>query len=288
MNTGLHPDEWAISPAPHLGDTYFTCALAEAFLKRHGGSRVRIVVPHRFWKTLTLFPEARIAPLDPDAITTPFRSERGFRLQQPFYMRPLRFGSELLSVYRGQSLPFTKTYHDILDLPFPSFARPRVTEQARLSANRRFRRCGLPEGRTVILFPMAFSLRPLPERLWAEIARCFAARGLRVMTNRVGKSDICIPGTNPLSIPIDELIPLCELAGTVVASRCGVCDVLSSAHLDLRILYHRQKLEWQPLEGINAQWDLGPCGLEDHASYFRLGASENPNLFVERILAGGP
>ncbi len=288
MKTGLRPDEWAISPASHLGDTYFTCALAEAFLGRHGGSRVRIVVPPRLWKTLNLFPDARIAPLDPDDITTPFRNERGFRLQQPFYMRPLQFGSEFLSEYRGQTLPFTKTYHDILDLPFPSFAKPRVTEQARHSATRRFREYGLHEGRTVILFPLSFSLRGFTEEFWIEIARGFAARGFMVMTNRVGESDVCIPGTHPLSIPIDELIPLCEMAGTVVASRCGVCDVLSSAHIDLRILYHKQKLDWQPLAGINPQWDLGPCGLEDHATYIRMGASEPPNLFVERILAGGP
>ena len=286
MNTELLPDEWAISPAPHLGDTYITCALAEAFLKRHGGSRVRVVVPNRFWKTLNLFPDARIAPLDPGSVSAPFRKERGFRLQEPFYLRPPKFWSEFESAYHGQSLPFTRTYHDLLDLPFPSFAKPRVTQQVRDSADQLFREYGLPAGRTVILFPLTSSLVSFPESLWAQVALGFAARGFTVTTNLVNEFDFCIPGTSALRIPIDELIPVCEMAGTVVAARSGVCDVISSAQVDLRILYQRQDLDWSPLAGVTLQWDLGPCGLGDHATNFRMDVSESPSLFVERILAG--
>ena len=287
MTADPRADDWLIAPAPHLGDTYFTCALAEAFLDRHGGSRVRVVVPRRLWSVLTLFPNARVAPLDPAQLELPFREARGFRLGEPFHLRPLRFSGDFSAAYAGQTIPFTRTYHDLLELPFPAFARPCVPEAASDAAARRLRELGLPPRHTAILVPVSNSGPAFSASFWVDLAGALASRGWTVTTNvapdEAGRS---IPGTAPLPCPAGELIPVAEMAGLVVASRCGVCDLLSSARTDLRILYHRPQYEWSPLAGVKLRCDLAACGLEDGASYYQMGASEPRAEYIARIVAG--
>jgi hypothetical protein len=285
----LPADEWAIAPYPHLGDTYFTCALAEPFLARHGGSRVHVVVPRKLWSVLTLFPDARIAPLVPADVPAPFREGRGFRKGEPFHLHPLVHVKDFEEAYGGRSVPFTRTYHDLLELDFPSFTVPRVSFGMREAAARRLAGLSLPEGRTVLLVPISYSLATFSAAFWAELAAAFAAQGYVVATNVVPHElERAIPGTTPLPVPIEELIPVAELAGVVVASRCGVCDVLSSAETDLRVLYHRPQYDWTPLEGVRLLWDLGVCGLPDRARYFEMGAGEQRADFVARVVKGSP
>jgi len=285
----LSPDEWAIAPAPAVGDTFLTCSLAEAFLARRGGRRVRVVVPKRFWSLLSIFPDARIAPLDPDELAVPLADPPGIGPDVPFHVHPMKLADRFGLVYAGRTIPFTRPYHDMFELPFPSFARPRVPGPVRDAAAERFRALGLPPGRTVILVPIGHSLATFSVPFWVELASRFIAIGFAVVTNVAShETERCIPGTGPLSCPVGELIPIAELAGTVVASRSGVCDLLSSARIDLRILYHRPQYEWAPVPGVRLLWDLGECGLPDRATYYRMGGSEGIPAFAERVVAGPP
>ncbi|MBZ5587404.1 MAG: hypothetical protein LAO05_02485 [Acidobacteriia bacterium] len=289
MVVDLRADDWAIGPAPHLGDTYVTCALAEGFLARHGGTRVRVIVPPRLWSVLALFPDAAIEPLDPSELGTPFRETRGFRPGEPFHLRPLRFASDFEATYGGQTIPFTRTYHDLLELPFPAFSRPRVPASAHDAAARRLNDLGLPHGRTAIIVPTSYSAAAFSASFWADLAAALAARGWTVAANvGIHEAGRSIPGTRALPCPAEELIPIAEMAGLVVASRCGVCELISSAHTDLRILYHRPQYDWSPLAGVKLQVDLGACGLEDNAAYYRMGASEPRADFIARIVEGRP
>ena len=287
MTPGPRNGDWLIAPAPHLGDTYFTCALARAFLTRHGGDRVHVVVPRKLWGVLAIFPDAGVAPIDPADVTSPFREGRGFQRGEPFHLRPLRFSADFSAAYGGRCIPFTRTYHDLLELPFPSFARPHVPLRARDAAVRRLADLGLPPGRTAIVVPVSRSGAAFSGPFWADLAGALAARGWAVATNVAPeRPEQIIAGTTPLPCPPEELIPAAERAGLVVASRCGVCDLLSSAHTDLRIVYHRPQYEWSPLAGVELECDLGPCGMDDAARYFRMGASETRAEFIARVVAG--
>jgi hypothetical protein len=305
----IQPDEWMITPAPHLGDTYFTCALTEAHLQRNGGSLVRIVVPKKLWSLLKIFPGTRVAPIDPDDVPVAFRQTGSASLLHPYFSHVDEFwnyarledqeGERIIAFhasinfrnffelkYMGRTFPFTKSYHELLELPFPSFARPSVSPEIRADAEERLRKLDLPFGRTVILVPFTKSLTPFSEHIWNDLSAAFKAKGYVVATNvSVDQLHRCVPGTIPLACPPEELIPIAELAGTVVASRCGVCDILSSARTDLRILYQKSYLEWSPMPKVKLECDLGPCGLEDHASYFRMGDSEPESEFIERIVS---
>jgi hypothetical protein len=276
---------WIISPAPHLGDTYFTASLVEPFLKYHGGNEVAVVVPKGLRGMFKLFPDARISWMDPATQTGPYRETLGFLPGEPFYLRPAKHWTHFYFAYIGRSLPFTRMYHDLLKLPFPSFVRPQVPRESMNSARNRMRQLDFPEGRTVILFPICKSLTQLRLDFWEGVANGFRSQGFVVATNVApNQPETCIAGTRPLSCPADELIPIAEYAGAVISARSGVCDVLATARTDLRIVYHRASAEWNPLRGISVQWDLAICGLDDHASYYRMQEEESYADFANRVV----
>ena len=157
----------------------------------------------------------------------------------------------------------------------------------RANAKQRMQKLDLPESKTVILVPVSKSLTPFPVWLWEELAFFLSNRGYVVVTNvPASQMELCVPLTMPLACPPEELIPIAELAGVVISARCGVCDVLSTANTDLRIIYQRPTVEWKPMKDVTMEWDLGPCGLEDRATYIRLGVYETPGDFIQRILEG--
>ena len=146
-----------------------------------------------------------------------------------------------------------------------------------------------PEGKTVILVPVCKSLIPLPPGFWEAVSNELRSRDLVVATNVApNQPEACIPGTRPISCPPDELIPIAEFAGAVISARSGVCDVLSSARTDLRIVYQRVSVEWNPLRETKMEWDLGICGLDDNASYFRMREGESDAEFANRVVTIQP
>lgn len=208
-------------------------------------------------------------------------------MQEPFYLRPFNVLDAFANAYAGGEMPFTRAYHDLLDLPFPSFEPPTVPETVRHTAEQRMMELNLPRGRTVILVPVSKSLTPFSTWFWNDLAEVFLKQGYSVATTvSFDQLQRCAAGTTLLECPSEELIPVAEWAGTVVSARCGVCDILSSAHIDLRIVYQRPHVEWSPLQGVTVLWDLGDCGLEDHATYYRVGISEPQIDFVHRVAAG--
>ena len=278
--------EWIIVPAPHLGDTYFTCALASAFLKQHGGSRVRVAVPKSLWGIVRLFEGEPVSATDPDAIEVPVLKTRGTSPADPFELRPIDHWNYFTFRYFGQRLPFTRMYHDLLELAFPSFAPPEVPGDIRRSAEDRMKSLDLPAGKSVILVPFSKSLASFEPNFWERLAETLKSRGYVVATNvTASQMDSCIQGTRPLQCPGEELISVAEMAGMVIASRCGVCDILSTAQTDLRILYQSPQMEKLRMPGVTLEWDLGPCGLQDRATYYRMQLHEPNGDFIQRILS---
>ncbi len=307
--SSIGPEDWAVIPKFHIGETYFAFAAAPAILARHGGQRVKVLTPDYLGDIGRLFAHHPVDHVDiRDVPGESVRHQPGFRLGEPFYWHPLEKASELIRSYAGGTVAFSRMYLDMLDLPLAgTFGAPRITVEVRDAARARFDRLGLPTGQTVILAPTSRTLQAPPAEFWQRLIGRLHAQGWTVCQNlsaaeqRAGGG---LDGCVPLDCPLSELLPLAELAGWVVSARTGICDLLSTAKSRLTIVATHRALNpigpslslqrtnvlyriLRPaLPPTRVLWDLASCGLPDTAEYFYLGKGESAEAFTDRVLAG--
>lgn len=105
---------------------------------------------------------------------------------------------------------------------------PRITETMRTRADDLARQHGIAPGRSLVLCPYAGSYPQDAYAHFTALARIAKQAGYHVVTS-VAANERPIPDTAGVFIPFDLLIPFCELAGSVVALRSGVSDILAGA-----------------------------------------------------------
>jgi hypothetical protein len=86
----------------------------------------------------------------------------------------------------------------------------------------------VPRGRGVLLAPYAKSVVPVPWSFWVKTAERHTSQGDIVATLVHGHEDP-VPGTLAIQIPIPEMLDAVEHAGTFIALRSGLCDVVHTA-----------------------------------------------------------
>ncbi len=86
----------------------------------------------------------------------------------------------------------------------------------------------LAPARTVLLAPYAKSVLPVAPSFWEDTAELYASRGYTVATVVHGEEDP-VPGTVALEVEIADLLEVAEHAGTFIALRSGLCDVVHGA-----------------------------------------------------------
>ncbi len=305
----IDAEDWAVIPKFHLGETYFAFAAAPAILARHGGRRVKVIVPDHLGDIGRLFAHHPVDHVDIRAVPTEsIRSAPGFRRGEPFYWHPLEKAPELIRSYVGATVAFSRMYLDMLGLPVEgTFGPPRLPADVAEAARRRFERLGLVAGRTVIVSPTGRTLTPPPTEFWQRLVARLRSQGWTVCQNMSAaeaEAGEGLPGCVPLVCPLSELLPLAELAGWVISARTGVCDLLSTAKVRLTVVATYRALNpvgagsaraetagalyrmMNPVrEPTRVLWDLASCGLPDGATYFYLGKNEPSEAFVDRVLA---
>ena len=97
----------------------------------------------------------------------------------------------------------------------------------------------LIEGKTVLLAPYTNYLKPLPNKIWIEIADRLKKRGFSVCTNCASESEKPIYGSLPINLGFDEICSFIETAGYFIGARSGLCDVISSSNADIHIIYQQ-------------------------------------------------
>jgi hypothetical protein len=158
--------------------------------------------------------------------------------------------------------------------------RPTVPPSAYDEALRRFRHQGLPAGRTVLLAPAAASIKTHPQAFWQALVRDLRKAGWTVAMNTPVAADP-LEGTVPLAFPLREAIPMAELAGWVVSSRSGLCDLLSTARCRLTVVYPRTDSPWSPLQAFS----LVGMGLSTEAEEFEFPVARGYDEASACILA---
>ena len=104
------------------------------------------------------------------------------------------------------------------------------------NADEIFERFGLPKGRTVLLSPYAITIDEIPLERWERLADKLMQKGLTVCTN-VSPEEAPIKGTPGIFIPYKQVVDFTEKAGGFIGLRNGLCDIISSSHARMAVIY---------------------------------------------------
>jgi ADP-heptose:LPS heptosyltransferase len=279
-----HPlarDEWGLIFPFGMGDLYVASAFAGRVRAHHGGSGVTVFVKPQYAYIPTLFAGvSRVVPVETVDLQRLHQHEifAPGRLLTVFPLHPFR---EVIG-YKGIS--FLDYYCLFLQLPLgtaPEAPRPQTAAELE-QARHLLARHGLPQGRTVILAPRAVSTAEVPAAFWSELAARLVARGDVVVTNAPAQEQ-AVPGTRALDIPIEQVIAVSQLAGSVVSARSGLCELLAHAPCRLTVVYPDEATNPRPR--LTRGFGLGASGWRPDAREVWYDARQ-PGRALDEALSG--
>lgn len=94
----------------------------------------------------------------------------------------------------------------------------------------------MKKDKSIILSPYAKSVIGVPMSFWEANIEKYVGLGFQVYTNVVGQ-ERPLAGTEPVQIPISQIVSAVEYAGHFIGIRSGLCDVLSSAKCKKTVVY---------------------------------------------------
>jgi hypothetical protein len=245
-------DAWTFATCRQKnGDVYLLGAALGAFRDVHGaGAPVRMLVPNdRHARILALFPEAAdevridsdLAGLEEEELTL-WAALHGIDQFAPgncIFAHPWLYVRRQVELIRlmQEGLNYLDLLKFGLRLPFDTpAALPTISAEQCRAAEEIAARAGVLPGRTLVLFPYAETL-PIDIRPhFGALAAEATARGLRVLTSVAG-IETPVPGTEPVPLPFDVLLPFCEIAGYASGIRSGVADIIATASCRKLVLF---------------------------------------------------
>lgn len=222
-----------LCPFSALGDIYFTMSYLPYFLgKRNITQCVVAVIGNgcsQVVRMFGLYPTEMFAQKEMDETI-----QAALYLEDPDVFIPHQdrpYVVNLSKALYSRQIPLEKIYCcGIFGLPpetkpyspvfFRPYSRPEDIEQ----------------GRSVILSPYAKSVTALKAEIWKQIVEDYGSRGYVCYTNVAG-NEKPLPGTRPISPPIQEMQSAAEMAGTFIGIRSGLCDVIREASCRKIALY---------------------------------------------------
>ena len=222
-----------ICPNNALGDVYWAMAFLPAFCQKHGiEETTTVVIGHACRQTAELFGVKNIVTIS--------------KSDMHELVQAIIFTNEDNCIIAHHDRPYTDNIIKYLDKHFLSFidyyrfavyglgngATPAIPTNIAAFENIE----GIEQGNSVILSPYAKSIITLPSHFWEELSEDYSTQGLHVYTNTT-TNEHPIKGTTPLHIPISQIIPAVEHAGTFIGIRNGLCDVLFTANCRKTVVF---------------------------------------------------
>lgn len=118
---------------------------------------------------------------------------------------------------------------------------PVVTKENIEGARAWLTKAGLEENKTVILAPYSNTVTKVDKQIWIDLIEKYTNLGYTICTNCGGSEEHALPGTAEVRVSLTEMIPFCELCGTFIGLRSGICDVISSAKCK-KIIYYPDRI----------------------------------------------
>ena len=117
------------------------------------------------------------------------------------------------------------------------FALPIETEPYKPCNLKQYKKLSeIPYKNSVILSPYAKSVTNISMEHWEQIISYYKEKGYALYTN-VTSEETELRGTKRLEIALDEIQSVVEYAGTFIALRSGLCDVIKYANCEKIALY---------------------------------------------------
>ena len=282
-NRVIGPEEWGIVPPPALGETMLVASYSVAFLEAYGGKGLVIFQTPNLQEVCRLFPHAPIRTRDAsEFMWTPgawgYQTGRLLRWDYPigYWMG--------VNEYTGMEVQYSSIYLNLARLrPDSPHLVPRVESGLRDAAGRHLRELGMKEGRSALLLPSSKRSPQVPLESWVRIANVLQQRGYTVATN-IAPGEVAVPGTIELRCSLSELYAISELAGLLLSSRSGACDLCATARTRIHILRPDRALVLCE-GGITLLRSLLGPGRRDPAVYHTMGMDETLDAFSQRVLA---
>lgn len=235
--------EMLLCPYPGTGDAYLTgCYIKEYIEKRNLSEYTILTTGNAFKRVLELFHVANIRVIsvwEKERLEIVINSIGGERLgidyllywglpQQNTYRMGLHNGVNFHELFKFCSFyGKVKGKPSAIDIKADKNTIKRIIEDN-----------GIAPGKTVILAPYANSFeRELGTGWWKELAGRLKKSGYVVLTNSSGEKEPAIPGSNPLLLSYNELLPVLEVCGTIIGMRSGLFDLINTLRCRKIVLY---------------------------------------------------
>lgn len=222
-----------VCPYKALGDVYWAMTYLDAYLEQNNiKSYAVIVVGNPCREVVKLFGIEKIAVFDQKTMDSiiqylVFTHDKNSIIAQHDHL----YTDTSFKILSHQFIHFSNYFRDVV------FGLPETAEEtipnfaAELSC-----KLNMPKGRSVILAPYANSIVEAPMVFWEELAENYAKDGYTVYTNIIPSQEP-VKCTIPLILPISEIIPAVEWAGTFISIRSGLCDVVHRANCEKILVF---------------------------------------------------
>lgn len=176
-----------------------------------------------------------------------------------------------------------------------------------LDKEKELKSIGIKKGRTVIISPYAYCVRPIYEEFWILLAKDLEKKGYSVfmmLDSKNEENNFGFPDIFPTYADVSATL---EYAGYFIGLRSGFCDIISGCNCNKVILYptkmdkfdgpfHRSEIEYSSLSNmelcnnaneIECHFCRNPGDLKPEIENFEERIKENKKL-ITKILSNFP
>ncbi len=236
-----------ICPPAALGDIYVAMALLGEYLKKNNINSFAIATKYPvckkiaylfgYEKNMVVLNAADMDSLLQYSVFTNMANDRILVISHRF---PYTCKVNEIGNYKGIRFVdhFRYSIYQFEEKILPELPlKNRDNAEAKEYVEQLFKKECLVKKKTIILMPYANTAPQIDMEFWIEMAAKLKQQGYTVCTNSSGETEPEIEGTKPLFFDLRYGLEVVEAAGAMIALRCGLCDVLSSAKAKKVIIY---------------------------------------------------
>jgi hypothetical protein len=222
-----------VCPFNALGDVYWAMAFLLAYLKKKDIGETTIVVTGNGCRQVAeMFAAENLTTLS--------------RIEMDEFVQTLIYTNEQNCIIAHHDRPYTDNIIHWLDKHFLSFidfyrcavyGLPPDTEPVKPVKLLPFdNTVGMQKGSSVIIAPYTKSVTGPSVSYWEALVKRYIQDGIAVYTSVLG-DEKPIAGTQPLTLPLNQMIAAVEYAGHFVGVRSGLCDIIYSAECKKTVVF---------------------------------------------------